>query len=319
MDTTKKFQNAFAGGKIQSEGQSIYNEWLEKQMNIFSGMQANAGVSGSEGFTKPEEFFKNWYTQQTAGIKQFTDFNQSIYNSFVNYGKPVNDYSANFATMNSAWTNIYNSWMNALNSSFESFMKNIPGSVNQDVFKNLFESNKVYMQLQELYMPAFKAWQNMDFSNDSFRKFFDAEQYKKVTESMFGQFFNQASLDEVFNQSIKSIHNFFVSQNGLTKEYYTAMQGISKEFPQLVSGDFAKLSELYNGYANVFGKTFSPVMNLVAAGKEKENVEATIVLMDRIAEYAVRKQWKESANNLLKNFRKVQTKLRASMSFTMSG
>jgi polyhydroxyalkanoate synthase subunit PhaE len=286
VDTTKKFQNALSGGKIQSEGQSIYNEWLEKQMSFFGG-SFKPGTAG-EGFAKPEEFFKNWYAQQTGAVKQITDFNQSIYNSFVNYGKSANDYTNNFSSMNNAWTNIYNNWMSALNSSFETMMKSLPNATNQDVFKKLFESNRVYFQLQELYGPAFKAWQNMDFSTDNYKKFFDAEAYKKVTEQMFGQYFNQASVDEVFQQSIKQIQNFFVGQNGLAKEYAEAFQNISKEFPQLVSGDFAKLTDLYNNMNNVFGKSFSPVLNLVTPGKDKESIEATIALMDRVAEYSVK-------------------------------
>jgi hypothetical protein len=146
----------------------------------------------------------------------------------------------------------------------------------------------VYLQLQELYSPAFKSWQNMDCSADNFKKLFDAESYKKVTEQMFGQFFNQASIDEVFNQSLKSLQNFFGSQTGLSKEFAEAFQNIAKEYPQLISGDFAKLSELYTNINNVFGKSFSPVMNLVTPGKDKENIEATIALMDRVAEFSVK-------------------------------
>ena len=98
MDSTKKFQSAITSGNIASEGQNIYKEWFEKQMNLLGGMQAGIPNAFSNE-NKPEEFFKNWYNQQLAAVKQMTDFNQSMYNSFANYGKPANEYMNNFASM----------------------------------------------------------------------------------------------------------------------------------------------------------------------------------------------------------------------------
>jgi BMFP domain-containing protein YqiC len=68
----------------------------------------------------------------------------------------------------------------------------------------------------------------------------------------------------------------------------TQMQNISKEFPQLVSGDFAKLSEMYQNVNNVFTKTFEPIMKLATPGKEKETIEANIALLDKVSEYSVK-------------------------------
>lgn len=286
MDSTKKFQSAFTGGNIATEGQNIYKEWMDKQMSLMSGMQAN--YNNAEAFNKPEEFFKNWYNQQMDQVKKMTDFNQSIYSSFSNFGKPANDYTANFMNMNSAWTNIYNNWMNTLNASYDTFMKNMPNAVNKDAFKNMFETNQVYLKLQEFWQPAFKAFQNGDFSAETFKNYFNPENYKKITEQLYGNYFNTANLKDVFDASTKKIQEFFASNNNLSKEYYAQMQNIAKEFPQFVGGDFAKLSEMYGNLNNVFGKTFEPLMKLVSPGKEKENVEANIALLDKISEFSVK-------------------------------
>jgi class III poly(R)-hydroxyalkanoic acid synthase PhaE subunit len=48
------------------------------------------------------------------------------------------------------------------------------------------------------------------------------------------------------------------------------------------------LKDFYSQINNVFGKTFEPLLKLVNAGKEKENIEALIQLMDRVAEYSVK-------------------------------
>jgi polyhydroxyalkanoate synthase subunit PhaE len=290
VDTTKKFQDAFTVGKIQSEGQSIYSEWLEKQMSIFSGAQANFGTNGhSDGnVSKPEEFFKNWYNQQAANVKQMTDFNQSIYNSFVNYGKNPQDYASNFANMNSAWTSVYNTWMNAINSSFETMKKNIPDTLNQEMFKKFFEGNKAYVQLQEMWAPIFKSMQNNEFSMDKLKGLMDMEVYKKITEQMFSPFVSNAGMNEVFEMATKNMQSFFQTNNQLSKEYVHALQQLSQKYPELISGDFAKVSELYSQMNDVFGKTFSPVLNLMSSAKEKEQVEALVQLMDKVAEYSVR-------------------------------
>ncbi|HEY1041030.1 MAG TPA: hypothetical protein VGF30_16565, partial [Bacteroidia bacterium] len=179
VESTQKFQQAFTGGSIANEGQNIYKDWMDKQMSLFNGMK-NTTEANTASFAKPEEFFKNWYAQQMDGIKKMTDFNQSIYSSFANFGKPANEYVNNFTNMNNAWTNIYNNWMSTLNNSYSTFMKNIPNPTNQDAFKNLFESSQVYLKLQEFWQPAFKAFQNGDFSAETYKNYFKPEMYKQL-------------------------------------------------------------------------------------------------------------------------------------------
>jgi hypothetical protein len=99
MDSAKKFQSAFATGNVAAESQNILKDMMEKQAAMFSGMQANGANPFMNSNTKPEEFFKNWYAQQMTAMKQMTDFNQSIYNSALNYGKNANDVNASFSTI----------------------------------------------------------------------------------------------------------------------------------------------------------------------------------------------------------------------------
>lgn len=289
MDTTKKFQSAITTGQIQTEGQSIYNDWMEKQINIFGGMQAQySRTEPNAAFAKPEEFFKNWYTQQAAQVKQLTDFNQNVYANLSSFGKTASPFTNNFTGMNSTWTNIYNTWMAALNTSFESIKKATPTNVSSEAIKKMFETNNVYNQLKDLYSPAFNSFKTQDFSFETFKKMFDQEAYKKITEGLFSQFFNNTSTDEVFSIALKNIQDFFVNQNGFVKEYAASFENIQKEFPNFVSGDFAKLSELYKNVNGIFEKSFGPVLNLVSAGKDKENIKATIILLDRLSEYSVK-------------------------------
>ena len=285
VDSTKKIQSALMGGNIATEGQTIYKEWMEKQMGAFSGMQANYSKMDTN---KPEEFFKNWYNQQLTEVKKMTDFNQSLYSSVANFGKSPADYMTNYSQANQAWTKIYNTWMGTLNSTYDTFSKNIPSSLNADAFKNIFEGNKVQLKLQEFWQPVFASFQNGSFTADGFKKFIQPDAYKEITQQLFQSMSGQATLKEVFDASIKKIQDFFVNQNNLSKEYASTFTNISAEYPQLISGDFAKLTDMYKHAQNVFGKSFEPILKLATPGKEKESVEASIALLDKISEYSVK-------------------------------
>lgn len=290
IDSAKKFQSAFTNGNVIEDSQSIYKDMMEKQAAMFSEMNANPfGINlFMNNNSKPEEFLKNWYNQQMTSMKQMTDFNQSIYNSMVNYGKNANDYNNSFATMNNAWTNIYNSWMNTINTSYDAFSQNIKNPFNADMFKNMFEGGQIYMKVQEIFQPMMSAIKNSDFSVDTWKNIYSQENYKKMTEQVFGSFFYNASLKEVFDNATKQMQNFFVTQNGLGKEYYEQMKNMSTQFPELFSGDAEHMKDLYSKMNNVFAKTFEPLLKLANPGKEKENVEATIALLDKVTEYSIK-------------------------------
>lgn len=287
MDTTKKFQNAFASGNIASEGQNIYKEWIEKQTGLFTGMP-HAASAFTNGENKAEEFFKNWYNQQMNSMKQMADFNQGIYSNMINYGKSASDYANSYTSMNNAWTNIYNSWMQTLNASYDTFMKNLNNPFNKDMFKNMFEGNQAYMNAQQLFQPMLKAMQAGDFSVDTWKTIYNPENYKKITEQMFSGYFSSASMKDMYDAAMKQVQHFFADQNNLGKEYYAQMQNMASQFPNMFSGNIDKMKELYGNMNNVFGKTFEPVLKLVTPGKEKANVEETIALMDKVAEYSIK-------------------------------
>jgi polyhydroxyalkanoate synthesis regulator phasin len=291
MESAKKMQSAFTNGNITSEGQSLYKEYFDKQMGILNSMkESTTGMFGAENANNPQEFFKNWFNQQAGYAKQMADFNQSINNSFNNFGKPATDYMSNFGQSNTAFTNIYNTWLNTLNSSYDTMSRNMTGSFNKDVFSNFMQGNQVYAKMQEFFQPMLSAMQKGQFSMDAFKNQFTADSYAALCKQMFGNMYDQSSVKEVYDNAIKQLHTFFASQNNLGKEYAVQMENITKEFPNLFGKNTtaASLKDFYAQMNNVFGKTFEPLLKLVNAGKEKENAEALIILMDRIAEFSIR-------------------------------
>lgn len=291
MDSAKKMQSAFTSGNIASEGQSLYKEYFDKQMGIFNSMQNNSSTMFNNGAenNNPQEFFKNWFNQQAQVAKQMADFNQSIQNSFNSFGKPAQDYMANFNQSNTAFTNIYNSWLNTLNTSYDSMSKNMNGAFNKDIFANFMQGNQMYAKMQEMFQPMMDSIQKGQFNWDHFKTQFTPDMYTNISKQMFGSFYNEAAMKEVYDNGIKKLHDFFANQNHLSKEYFTQMQNISSNFPDLFSNHAgANLKEFYNQVQNVFGKTFEPLMKIVNPGKEKETAEAVIALMDRMAEYSIK-------------------------------
>jgi hypothetical protein len=290
MDSAKKMQSAFTSGNIATEGQSLYKEYFDKQMGILNNLKQSSTNMFNTSESNPQEFFKNWFNQQASYAKQMADFNQSINNSFSSFGKPAQDYMANFGQSNTAFTNIYNSWLNTLNTSFDSMSKNMNNTFNKDVFTNFMQGNKIYANMQEFFQPLANMFQKGQFNMDAFKNQFTADTYANLTKQMFGNFYNQSSMQEVYDNGIKQLQDFFTSQNNLGKEYYAQLQNISKDFPKLFPNNDAvsSLKDFYGQINNVFGKTFEPLLKLVNAGKEKENAEAIITLMDRMAEYSIK-------------------------------
>lgn len=291
MDSAKKMQSAFTSGNIASEGQSLYKEYFDKQMGIFNNMQTSSNTMfNASAENNPQEFFKNWFNQQAAYAKQMADFNQSIQNSLNSFGKPAQDYMANFGQSNTAFTNMYNSWLNTLNASYDAMSKNFTGTFNKDIFANYMQGNQVYAKMQEFFQPMVNAMSKGNFNADTFKNYFTAELYNNLTKQMFSGFYNEASMKEAYDNGIKKLQEFFTNQNNLGKEYVAQMQNMASNYPNMFTGNSTaeSLKAFYEQMHNVFGKTFEPLMKVVGPGKEKENAEAIIALMDRMADYSVK-------------------------------
>jgi hypothetical protein len=289
MDSAKKMQTAFTSGTIATEGQSIYKEYFDKQMGILNDMKESSLNVFSNNENNPQEFFKKWFNQQANYAKQMADFTQSIQNSISNFGKPAQDYMSNFGQSNTAFTNIYNSWLNTLNASFDTMSKNMNGTFNKDVFTNYMQGSQVYAKMQEFFQPMANAMQKGQFSFDAFKNHFTAESYANLARQMFGSFYNEAPMKEFYDNSLKQLQVFFGSQNNLSKEYFAQMQNISNSLPQLFNNNIPTgMKEFYGQMNNIFGKTFEPLLKVVNPGKEKENAEAIIALMDKMAAFSIK-------------------------------
>lgn len=285
MDSAKKMQSALTGGNASAESQNVYKEFFDKQMGILNNMQKTTGENGQT--PNVQDLFKNWFNQQATYAKQMADFTQSLQNSFSNFGKPAQDYMNGFGQSNTAFTNIYNSWLNTLNSSYDAMSRNMNGSFNKDVFSNFMQGSQVYAKMQEFFQPMADAMQKGKFDIEAYKQFFTADSYKNLSKQMFGNFYQDSQISDIYGKALKQLQDFFSTQQNLGKEYYNQVQKIRENFPQLFAGN-SNLKEFYGQIENVFGKTFEPLLKLSTPGKEKENIEALVALMDKMTAYTIK-------------------------------
>lgn len=289
MDSAKKMQSSLTSGNVTHEGQNIVKEWFDKQSTILNSIQqSSSNIFANNNGQNPQEVFKNWLATQTTYAKQMTDFNQSILNSFNSFGKPAQDYISNFTASNNAWTNIYNSFVQTLNTSYDGLYKNLNGSFNKDIFSNFMQGNQVYTKMLEFFQPMLTSMKSGQFNMEDFKNHFKVENYHNLTKQLFGDFYTGGNLKEFYDNSLSQVQNFFTNQNSMGKEYFAQVQNISKEFPQLFNGNLEKVKEAYANANNVFSKTFEPLLKVTTAGKEKESIEAIISLMDKVTEYSIK-------------------------------
>lgn len=290
MESTQKFQKAVTGGTVNEKSTEIYNDWLQNQMSILKGVTVPGTENTATANTTTDfnDFYKNWLNAQMGTMKQSFDSNQNLYNTFLNFGKPVNQVNESFTNMNSAWSGIYNNWMKTINHSYENMAHNMPSGAVKDAFTNIYQNTNLYVKMQEIMEPIMKMTQNGNFNMDSLKNMFDMNQYKQVTEKMFAPFFANTNQKEFFEEYTKKIEAFFAGNSNTSKEYFDNYQAMLKQFPTLVSGDFAKATEFMEQFNNqLFGKTFEPLMKLVN-GKDKEKMELLINTLDKAAAYNVK-------------------------------
>jgi predicted component of type VI protein secretion system len=58
MDSAKKMQSALAKGNIASDGQQLYKEYFDKQMDILNSMKNSAGSMFGQSENNPQDFFQ---------------------------------------------------------------------------------------------------------------------------------------------------------------------------------------------------------------------------------------------------------------------
>jgi len=292
VETANKFQEAFKTGKALEQSTEIYKDWWETQMSLFKNISTESTPDPKNTWetnnATTENYYKNIFNTQVEAIKKATDFNLNMYNTVYNYGKPTDEKNENFMTMNTNWNTLFESWTKTLNSTFESLNKSMPTGFNKELFQNAFNTNSLYLKLQDFYTPFFNAFKTNNYSADSLRGMYDPTQYKKITEELFTNFFPTNNLNSLLQNNVKMIQEYITSQQTSNKDIQEYWKVFSEKFPHVVSGDLAKYAESFHTVNNSYSEFFAPMMKLVTNSKEKENLELAINSLDKSSIYSVK-------------------------------
>jgi len=293
FETTQKAQKAVLGGQSVEKGSDLYKEWAGNQMNILTNATndiKNKTAEATENAAKavnPQDFFKNWYENQTTLTKQIMDANQNFYNSFLNFGKTNNDLTNSYTKMNDTLTSLYNNWQNTLTAAVNNLTQNLPGA-NQTAFKNIFDGTTFYNQVQDIFNPWFKSLTTGNYNPENLKTLFEPTKVKELTEKIFEAFFKYPNTKEMTDAYAKNYETFFANNTTYGKEFMQNWRSSLEQMPNLVSGDFAKLTGIYNQYNQLLQTTYGPFMRLVAQSPEKRNAEFAIEATDSLTKYALK-------------------------------
>jgi polyhydroxyalkanoate synthesis regulator phasin len=292
LETTNKFQEAIKTGTTIEKTTEIYQNWWEKQLSLLNNVTTETKNEVEENMNTSqhnvEDFYKKLYENQLDAIKKSSDFNLSFYNTLSNFGKTATDSSEQYKGIQSNWNTLFESWTKTLNNTYESLNKTMPTSLNKDLFVNMFNTNTMMYKLQDFYKPMFNGFKNNNFTTESIQSFFNPIQYKSITEEMFKSFFPTNNLNSLIEMNTKMIQDFFSTQQTTSKETQEFWKLFSDKFPNVVSGDFGKLNDVFKNVTTSYTELFTPALKLVSNSKEKENIELVLTTLDKTSTYSMK-------------------------------
>ncbi len=292
VDTTNKFQEAIKSGNPLEKSSEIYQNWWDTQLTILNNItnKTKSGVEENLHSTKSktEDFYKNLYEQQIDAVKKAAEFNLNFFNTVSNLGKNTTETNESFNAVYGQWNTLFESWTKSLNTTFETLSKSMPSNLNTDLFQTTYNTNTLFLKLQDFYKPYFTAFKDNKFSVDSMKSLFDPAQYKTITEETFASFFKKNDLNTLIESNSKMIQDFFANQKNSTKEYQEFWTLFTSKFPHLFSNDLGKLNDVFTNVSTSYTELFAPAMKLVSNSKEKENIELLISTLDKSTTYNVK-------------------------------
>jgi hypothetical protein len=286
----QKFQKEMTGGSAVEKGTEIYNDWLKKQNEMFSSF-TNGSKNGNStqehtNTSNPAEVYKTWYEGQMNAAKTWMDLVQENIGKF-GQNEQTEKIKSSVKEGSEKWMSSMNTWNEAVLSSYNNVSKNFSNPISADAFTNVFKNTEVYQKMYELWNATFKNFQGGSFKPETFWTSYNADAYKQVIDKMFG--FNAASyMRDLFGKSSESMKKFHDELQSNSKKFWNTLQGESSLFGGLLNTDQQVFVELYKKFFNNLKNSTSPFFKLAEDGKDKENAELMINLIDKYALYLMK-------------------------------
>jgi hypothetical protein len=200
---------------------------------------------------KAIDFFDKWLKSQEKFIEDWNETTKKMQQSFLGFGR-----------------------------SSES-LKETMGSVTDTVSK-IFSSSNVYVKLNEIWLPLFKAIQGKTVGTESYKDLLDPAKYKEVLDKIFGLSSPEA-MAEFYEEVTKLLLTLGTSTEGFVGPWTEAVQKSMKVMPQFVEGHPESFIHIFHNLFHAFDTTFGKVFHVPAVGKDREKVTLLLRCFDDLA------------------------------------
>lgn len=244
--------------------------WNQNQFANPFNMMKDATNDWMNKFNNPQAIFNEWTSRQADMTAQTNE----AYKKFI-------------AGDQTAFNNVYQSWMNTMQTSYNTMMEQMNNSFGKNIFGDYMQGNKMYADMQAYFQPMLDAMKNGQFNQEWMNKFMQPDAYRQMVKEMFGSAFDENNLKASFENGMKELQQFFSNTNNMSHEFMTKMKELAAS--SVFSQDaYNNLEEFYKKMSGLFTRTFEPMMKVANPGKEKENAEAALRMMDKMSESMVK-------------------------------
>jgi cell fate (sporulation/competence/biofilm development) regulator YlbF (YheA/YmcA/DUF963 family) len=265
------FENMMNAAKqMQGAMPNTAFNWNQNQFaNPFNSMK-DASNEWMNKFSNPQAIFNEWTSRQADMTAQTNE----AYKKFM-------------AGDHSAFQNMYQSWMNTMQTSYTTMMEQMNNSFGKNIFGDYMQGNKMYADMQAYFQPMMDAMKNGQFNQEWMNKFMQPEAYRNLVKEMFGTAFEENNIKTAFESGMKELQQFFSNTNNMSHEFMTKMKELATS-PVFSNDAYNNMEEFYKNMSGLFTRTFEPMMKVANAGKEKESAEAALRMMDKMSESMVK-------------------------------
>ncbi len=345
VENTKKITN---GNALINETIDKGTEFYKKSVNATK--ETLAKVSGTAETAKEEvkhtsekanEFFGNWYKQQTEWAAQLSEMNKNFLSSFT---KGENPYQQFFNGMNlfqqpqnfmnqAPWNNFSNmmnpaamqenmdkmteqakaffgQFQTILNNNYSEFTQNFQNGTLLDSYKGMFNMTDGFAKFYEMWMPMMKSMNDKTFNMDLFSKSLDMSKYKEFMDKFFS-FMPQPSLD--YAGKMKEMYTEAMKNGGeQAREMFGNMKNSMQNLmPNMFGNPFTAMLNQYNNLYAQMQTAVTPFAKLMTPSNDTKNAAEWADIMNQVNIYNIKNA--ELQHMIYQNGSKVMEKIAESV------
>lgn len=313
---------------MMDKGTETFNSWKNKQKDTAKTAQEkiNEFQTGTkENTEKMNQFFQNWYDTQLNWTKKAWEMNQDFLknanpaanqakNNPMEWFKNMNQFWMNWsnqnnqqqqwaswmqqfnpANMNENWKkstengqDFYNQYLELMQNSFSELQQNMQSTTTKDAYNNMINAASAYGKFYQLWAPFWKSIQDKSFNSEVFKNTFNPENYKELTDNLFGflpegaqNYRNQAK--EWWNEGTKQ---FFDMQQNALGESWNNFKAQNPFFNN--EHMFATMLGNYQDANSWFKNAVSPIARMVTPNQYTKAATEWSEIMDQLAVYQIK-------------------------------